>query len=67
MGMATKIKCKLGMKNKKKKGGTLSNLSNKKKISRKECIIPHPKKLVSLGAVGGGAASIAKAVNDPKA
>lgn len=79
---AMKIKRKLGMgfkkRNKKpakgKKGGSLKKRRNKVKRQR---IIPAPKKggflpfllplLGALGAVGGGAASIAKAVNDAKA
>lgn len=72
---AMKIKRKMGM-GMKKKGGALGKTS-KRKSSRKQRIIKSPKKggflpfllplLGALGAVGGGAASIAKAVNDAKA
>lgn len=77
---AMKIKRKLGMGLKKKirkRGGALMKHPKKKKTPRKERLIPSPKKggflplllplLGALGAVGGGAASIAKAVNDAKA
>lgn len=76
---AMKIKRKMGMGLKKKtskKGGALTKYSKKKKTLRKERIIRSPRKggflpfllplLGALGAVGGGAASIAKAVNDAK-
>lgn len=76
--MNVKRKLGMGMKNKKlykvKKGGALKN---KRKIPQKKRVISIPKKggflpfllplLGALGAVGGGAASIAKAVNDAKA
>lgn len=74
-----KMKRKLGMglkknsKTKTKKGGALKK---SRKISQKKRVIPIPRKggflplllplLGALGAVGGGAATIAKAVNDAK-
>lgn len=75
MGLKTKRKMGVGLKKKStKKGGAHSK---KKMSTRKERIILSPKKggflplllplLGALGAVGGGAASIAKAVNDAKA
>lgn len=75
-------KRKLGMglkktKHKRKTGGVLKASSKLKSSKKKKRIIPIPKKggflpllfpiLGALGALGGGAAGIAKAVNDAKA
>lgn len=75
--MCMKTNPKIGIKNKKKKGGTLTKLSKKNKGIQKRtynpifqkggflpCVFPL---LAAFSAVGGGEASIAKTVNDAKA